>query len=432
MTGNVVTLHQQLRNQIKGGTMTEQRSGTLENPSPELLRALRDVGLLGPSNDSGVYVTDTAVVGLAAFARGLNIVSDGVASMKLKRYKNTNGSKQEITDELMSRPNAFQTQFDWMKYMATMRVARGNAYSVIFRNKSGAAIATIPVHPSKVKPIVSDGDLFYQVNVTGMPDVVHHTDMIHWKGLCYDNVVEGISPIQAHAQTLGINLSAEKSQARSNKTNAKKFIITGDGLRGMDAGVKSSLKQDLDDVLNDRSNSFALPNNVKLDFMTMTPAELEFLDQRKYGAVDIARILGIPASMLDASEGGNKSTVEQESLNFYTLTLHPLTTQFQQELEYKLIGRPGEFYRFNFNSLMRADVSTRFDVYSKMKQMGWTDNELRTLEDWDTYDGGDRRYANLNQIPKDLEDEYYAAKIEAMRKTNMNNNPAGNNNDIQT
>ena len=61
-----------------------------------------------------------------------------------------------------------------------------------------------------------------------------------------------------------------------------------------------------------------------------------------------------------------------------------------------------------------------------------TDNELRTLEDWDTYDGGDRRYANLNQIPKDLEDEYYAAKIEAMRKTNMNNNPAGNNNDIQT
>lgn len=427
-----MTLHQQLRNQITGGVVAESRSATLENPSPELLRALRDVGLLGPSNDAGVYVTDTAVVGLAAFARGLNIFSDGVASMKLKRYRRDGDSRVEMDDPLMDRPNPFQSQFDWLKYMSTMRAARGNAYSVIYRDQIGRAVATIPIHPSKVKPVVVDNDLFYSVNSPGFPDVVHHTDMIHWRGLCYDNLIEGISPIQAHAQTLGINLSAEKSQARSNKTNAKKFIITGDGLRGLDGSVKQSLKQDLDDVLNDRSNSFALPNNVKLDFMTMTPAELEFLQQRKYGAIDIARILGIPASMLDASEGGNKSTVEQESLNFYTLTLHPLTTQFQQELEYKLIGKPGEYYRFNFNSLMRADVSTRVEVYSKMKQFGWTDNEIRALEDWDTYDGGDRRYANLNQIPKDLEDEYYAAKIEAMRKTNMNNNPAGNNNDIQT
>lgn len=412
--------------------VVQTRSATLQNPSPELIKALSDVGLIGQAVDSGVRVDDRATLGLTAFSRGLNLLGDGVASMPLKHYKKTGDVRQVVDDQFIFRPNPWQTQYDWVKYMTIMRAARGNACSVIFRDTYYKPTHTIPVHPRFVTPIIRDNDLFYRINAPGFPSVVHHSDMIHWKGLCYENMVWGISPIEYHAQTLGISISAEKAQARDNKTGAKRFMLSGEPGVKIDDSAKKSLKQDLDEVMNNSSNGVFVPNGIKLDFLTMTPAEAEFLAQRKYGAVEVARILNIPSSLLDADNTASKSSVEQESLNFYTQTLHPLTTQFQQELDYKLISRSSEYYKFNFNSLLRADANTRADVYGKWKKLGWSDNEMRALEDVDGYDGGDRRYSDLNQIPKDLEDAYYEAKIQNMLKSNMTNNATGDNNNTQS
>lgn len=402
------------------------RSSTLQNPSVELVKALQDIGMWGPTNDSGATVTDKTVVGIAAFARGLNLIGDGIASMPLKRYRKFANKREELPDNLISRPNPWQTQYQWVKYMAIMQASRGNAYSHIVRDTRYKATMTIPIHPRYVKPVVVEGDLFYRVDCDGFPSVIHHTDMIHWKGMCYDNLIEGISPIVYHAQTLGITISAEKGQARTNKSNSKQFILHGESGKPVPAEVKKSLMQDVNDVMNYQSPGMFMPNGIKLDFMTMTPQEAQFIEQRQYGAVDIARILNIPSSLLDADNGGNKSSVEQESLNFYTLTLHPKTTDFQQELQYKLLSSPDEYYKFNFDSLLRADVKTRIEVQTKLKQVGWNDNEIRAMWDVNGYEGGDRRYADLNQIPKDLEDEYYNAKIEGFTKGA--NNATGENN----
>lgn len=409
----------------------QTRSASLQNPSEELLKALENVGLIGTSNESGVRVDDRSTLGLTAFTRGLNLIGDGIASMPLRRYRKTGSDTLEIPDYIIDRPNPWQNQYDWVKYMATMRAARGNAYSWLVRDSRYKVTMTIPIHPRYVKPVVVDNDLFYRVESAGFPKVIHHTDMIHWKGLCYDNLVEGISPIEYHAQTLGINISAEKAQARNNKAGAKKFALTGEVGKALTDPQKVSLKQDIDDVLNNRSNALVIPNGIKLDYLTMTPQEAEFLAQRQYGAVEIARILNIPSSLLDADNGGNKSSVEQESLNFYTQTLHPATTQFQQELNYKLISSPSEYYKFNFNSLLRADANTRADVYGKWKRLGWSDNEIRAMEDVRGYDGGDYRYATMQDIPKEWEDDYWQAKINNLNNSNKNNNPDGNNNNTQ-
>ena len=430
--GLVTRKEAQLQARIAVLENSQVRSSTLQNPSQELLFALEQVGLIGTTNESGVRVDDRNTLGLTAFARGLNLIGDGIASMPLKRYSKRGEVRSEVPDSLIARPNPWQTQYQWVKYMATMQAARGNAYSWIVRNGTYKPTMTIPIHPRHVKPVVVDGDLFYKVQAPNFPTVIHHTDMIHWKGLCYENLVEGISPIEYHAQTLGISLSAEKGTARNNKTNAKKILIKGEAGKQLQAPQRESLKQDLQDVYNGDSMALVLPNGLELDYLTMSPAEAEFLTQRQYGAVEIARILNIPSSLLDADNGGNKSSVEQESINFHTFTLHPKTTDFVQELTYKLISNENEYYKFNFNSLLRADANARAEFYIKAKKFGMSDNEIRAYEDMNGYEGGDRRYADLNQIPKDIEDEYYAAKIENMLKSNMTNNATGNNNNTQS
>lgn len=407
------------------------RSSSLQNPTPELLRALELVGIIGLSNDSGVRVDDRSVMGLAAWGRGVNLIGDSAASMGIKRYKKLDQSRTEIPDTLIKNPNPWQTQYQWIKYMSTMRVSRGNAYSVIFRDAFYKPIMTVPLHPKYVKPTMYQGQLYYRIECEGFPKVVAFMDMIHWKGLCYNNLIEGISPIEYYAQTLGINLSAEKGQARSNKTGAKKVAITGESGQAVPTNVAESLKRDLDDAYNDKTMGIYVPSGVKLDWLTMTPVEQEFLSQRQYGAIEVARILNIPARLLDAIEGrATSTTVEQESLNFYVMTMHPMTADFEQELNFKLLLNEDEYFKFNFNSLMRADAKTRLEAYTLMKRLGWTDNEIRALEDTDRYEGGDMRYATLQDIPKEYEAEYWPAKIESFLKGN-NNNPGGNNNDIQ-
>jgi len=410
--------------------MESQRSSTLQNPSQELINALSAIGLWGKGTEAGVVVDDKATLGLAAFARGLSLISDGIASMPLKRYSKVSGNRTEIEDDLVRRPNPWQTTFQWVKYMAVMQAARGNAYSRLVRDQYSRVTMTIPIHPRYVKPVLVDNDLFYRVELQGHPKVVHYSDMIHWKGLCYDNAIEGISPIEYHAQTLGIDISAEKSHARFNKAGAKKFAITGESGKVISPEAKSSLKQDIEDVLNNQANSLLIPNGLKLDYLTTTPAEAQFLETRKYSAVDIARILNVPASILDADTAANKASVEQDALNFYTLTLHPKTTDFAQELDYKLLTSPDEYYKFNFNSLLRADANTRADVYGKLLALGWSNNEIRSLEDVNGFEGGDVRRTALQNIPIDMEHEYYEAKITSMEK-GQTNNPTGDNNNTQ-
>lgn len=408
-----------------------QRSYDLLTPNYDLQKILQQVGLLGSSNESGVVVDDRSAVGLAAFARGLNLIGDGVGAMPLKRYrKEANGDRNEIPDNLITRPNPWQTQYQWVKYMSTMQAARGNGYSRIIRDQNFRVVMIIPIHPRYVKPVPYEDDLFYRIELQGHPKVVHHTDMIHWKGLCYDNIYEGINPIEWHAQELGIFIASEKSSARFYKAGAKKFALTSSQGKNLEPAMKESLKLDIEKVLNNEANTLVIPNDIKLDYLTVTPQEAEYLNSLKNGAVEVARMLNIPAYILDAGETGDKSSAEQDSINFYQMTLHPKTTDFQQELAYKLLLNPNEYFKFNFDSLLRADAKTRSEVELNRKQLGWSDNEIRAIEDQNAYDGGDRRYANLNQIPKDIEDAYYKAKMVSMEKGSINN-PDGNNNQIQ-
>lgn len=406
------------------------RTSTLQNPDDYLLKALRDIGMLGPQNESGVIVDERSAVGIAAFADGLNLIGNGMASMRLKHYRRLdNGDKREIDDELIDRPNPWQTQFAWVKYMSTMQAARGNAFSRIVRDKNFKVTMTIPIHPRYVQAVVYEEDLFYRIELQGHPKVVHHTDMIHWKGLCVDNFVWGISPIEWHAQQLGTILAAEKSAGRFYKAGAKKFLLYGESGKTLDDPAKASLKSDIESVLNNTSNTMVIPNGIKLDYLTVSPQEAEYLNTLKNGAVEVARMLSIPAFMLDAGEGGNKSSAEQDSINFYQMTLHPKTTDLQQEMKYKLLSNPRDYYKFNFDSMLRADAKTRAEVERIRQLMGWSNNDIRLIEDWPMYEGGDRRRVSLQEIPQDREDEYLTGKIQGMKKEP---NPSGDNNNTQS
>ena len=69
-----------------------------------------------------------------------------------------------------------------------------------------------------------------------------------------------------------------------------------------------------------------------------------------------------------------------------------------------------EFYfLFSLNGLLRGDAKTRSEFYKNMNLVGaMSANEIRALEDMNSYDGGDTYFvqANMQSIDKALTTQY--------------------------
>jgi HK97 family phage portal protein len=314
--------------------------------------------------------------------------------------------------------------------MVSHLALKGNAYAFINRDSRYLGIELHPIAPDYVQPIMQDGQLFYKVNRKGFPGMIPAADMLHFKGLCGDDPLVGLSPIVVHAETLGIDLAAISQSAGVYKNGVLKFLLTSDAQIKPEQAVP--LKKSLDDVIDGASRSTVLPNGIKMEKLSLSPEEAQYLETRKFSAEEIARIFGVPASMIGAKDG-IKSSVEQEYQDFYARTLASYAINIEQEMARKLLTENDKltyYFKFNFNSLLRASANERADYYNKGIRGGWLSrNEARMFEDANGFNGGDEYLIESNLMPSSKIDEYMDAKIAQLMSTaDKNNNPDGVNN----
>ena len=416
--------------------MKKEKRSSLSAPADWLVNTLTNI--FGIQTKSGAAVNEQTALSISSVHACVRVISDGIAGLSLKIYRDENGEKTTITNNyaaaLLNDPNPYQTKFDFIKYMVGQLVLKGNAYAFINRDARFIAIELHPIRSEFVEPVLENGQLFYKVNAKGFPAMVPATDMLHFKGLCTDNPLKGKNPIQVHAESLGIDLAAIGSSAGVYKNGVLKFLLSSDAK--INPEQASMLKNSLDDVIQGQSRSTVLPSGIKMEKLSLSPEEAQYIEQRKFSAQEIARMFGVPASMIGANDGGVKSSVEQEFQDFYARTLLAYAINIEQEMARKLLteqDKPTMYFKFNFNSLLRATANDRADFYNKGIRGGWlSPNEARMWEDMNGYTDGAGYMVESNLIPADRMDEYMEAKIiNLTNKALNNNNPDGNNNNTQ-
>jgi HK97 family phage portal protein len=314
--------------------------------------------------------------------------------------------------------------------MAQLKM-RGNSYAIIKRDNNFVPVELHPVMSSFVRPYLSDGMLFYQIEDPIYKGIYSSYEVLHFKGLCTDDPLMGKSPIAMHAESLGIDLAAMSSSADVYKNGVLKFLLTSD----RKISDPTALRQSLDDVVNGQRRSTVLPEGVKMERMSLSPQEAMYIEQRRFSVEEISRIFGVPLSVLNAGNPG--TDVELEMQQFYAQTLQPEAERIEQELSKKLFtenDRQTSEFKFVFNSLMRASAKSRADYYNAGIRGGWLRrNEARYMEDLDKFETGDQMLVTADLLTADKLDEYMTAKIEALQAQAMkNNNITGNNNDTQS
>jgi HK97 family phage portal protein len=404
----------------------------LTQPADWFVNTLNNI--FGYQTKSGQAVNNTTALSIASVHACVRVIADGIAGLGLKLYKDDGQSRDQVVihyaTALTNEPNAYQTKYDFTKYMTSHLALTGNAYAFINRDVRNIGTELHPIAPQYVTPVMQDGILFYKVTLAGYPGMIPATEMLHFKGMCGDNPLVGLSPVVLHAETLGIDLAAISQSAGVYKNGVLKFLLTSDAQIKIDQA--GPLKKSLDDVIDGASRSAVLPNGIKMEKLSLSPEEAQYLETRKFSSEEIARIFGVPASMIGAT-AGIKSSVEQEYQDFYARTLMSYAINIEQEMARKLLTENDKltyYFKFNFNSLLRASANERADYYNKGIRGGWLSrNEARVYEDVNAFDGGDEYLIEANLMPSSQINAYMDAKIANLMATaDKNNNPDGVNN----
>jgi hypothetical protein len=134
-----------------------------------------------------------------------------------------------------------------------------------------------------------------------------------------------------------------------------------------------------------------LEDGLTYEPITPTARDNELIEMRKYCRQQIAAAMGVPAHKVGDTESQSYSSNEQADAEFVKHTLAGWAARLEQEASRKLLQR-GERYctRINFDSLLRADMSTRYAAYAVAVTNGiLTPNEIRAREGLPAVEGGD-------------------------------------------
>ena len=160
----------------------------------------------------------------------------------------------------------------------------------------------------------------------------------------------------------------------------------------------AALRRSVNEVHQGVSNAGKLlvaTEGIKLKPMTIAPDDAQFLETRKFQVVDVARIFGVPAHLLDHADAPQfGSNVAEQNVAFVQHSLRPWIERIEQGLsdaERTSGGSdPASFISLNVTGLMRGDYSRRMAASTMAVREGIiTINEVRAQEDLPPVEWGD-------------------------------------------
>ena len=341
-------------------------------------------------------VTQNSSLTLSAFYNGIEILTNDIALPTKSVYKKDGDNRQSLSNHpvnylIAKRPNQYMTSFMFHKMMGQFAILKGNAYALIERNKHTAKPIAFQLITQPVKVVIHNAKLFYTVKYKDKSVTYPSDDILHIPGFSY-NGITGISVIQHAARSLGVALAAQdySSEYYNSKGLGSGFIKTD---KSLDSTAKERIGTGFSDILS-ANNPFKVPvldEGMSFHPIQITAAEAQFLLTSKHGVSEVARWLNIPPHKLKLISDSNHSITEIGEIIHNQDSVLPWVTKFEQEYNAKLFTekeKSDHFVKFNMNILMRADIKSQAEYFSKMIFNGvMTRNEVRALLDLNGLDG---------------------------------------------
>lgn len=366
---------------------------------------------LSSNASTGSSVTFDSAMQVSAFWACVRLISETVASLPVVFYR-VEGDTRKKDDShslwpvLALRPNRYQTRVDFFLTLVLNLVTRGNAYAQIVRNGAGDIVSLLPLMSAQVETrLLSDGSVVHCY--TGSDGVQVFASENIWHIRLFGNGIVGMSPLGYGSTAIGIAMASEERIAAVFRNGAKPA-----GVLMVDAALskeqRAEIRASFVDLAEGNVDSLVvLDKFMKYQQVSMSPQDIELLQSRRYQVEDIARFMGVPSVLINDTQSTTAwgSGIRQIIEGWYKLGLRPYLENIEMSARIQLM-KPGEWRQWeielDFDALLRADASARFDAYQKaISGTMQTPNECRAQEGLPPLDGGDRLLANGTMVPID-------------------------------
>ena len=354
--------------------------------APVEQRSVRIPGLARIYGDqaAGVFVdADTAMRHDAVFACRTRIAQD-VAMMPVDvvRYQGGTRTMVEPTPQIVAAPSMTAKPLDWRYQVVDSWLGWGNAWGLVTQTSTGGLWPTrIELqHPSNVR-VQAFGDRvqFFVGNVEH--ELWPVGDLWHEPAYTTPGSLLGMSPIERHAASIGMGLTAQKFGAD--------FLGGGGHPSALiqpetDVGAEEakSLKARFMDLTRGNREPIVLPSSVKYTPLQINPQESQFLETMRYSVEQVCRIYGEDPADYGSSGGGTSMTYANRSdadlarfkrRQFWVTKLQNALTD--------LLPRP-VVVKLNTSATLMMTAKERHEIHAlRLKSETATVNEVRKIED---------------------------------------------------
>ena len=361
--------------------------------SPDL-GALRNV-----SRVRGDWTLTTSEAVYSAVSR----IANAMAMLPLHLYRDYEIASDDYREKLLSyMPNAYMTPYFFKSTMEAFRNTEGNAYALLVPDPVTEKIVSLDVlDAAQVTPQRSKEtkEMWYSFTLdNGTPCMVHSSRMLVLRHLSA-NGEKGIKPIDVLRGSLTYTEKIrEFSLAQLEGVNGG-IVLTLPSQAIDEERKKKLVTSFIDTYKKSGGRVMVLEGGMQSTNLSRSPVDANVLDAERISRNRVAAVYGIPPHFMGDYTNSSYSNNEQSQQEFLDMTILPIVTQWQEELNLKLLTweeiRKGYSFRFDLNDMKKADKATTGEYHQKAIRGGWMRiNEVRRMDGLPPVAGGDELLAS--------------------------------------
>jgi HK97 family phage portal protein len=356
----------------------------------------------GLQSESGVNVTTKKSFEIVAFFSAVSLISDTISTLPCGAYLRIGATRRPLNPRpvWLDQPDVdLSTRAAFFQQVFSALLVHGNSYTRVFRDAQGQVVNLVNLDPEKVEVERSKiGRKVYKVYGEGR--ILTSDEVIHIVDLIMPGELTGLSRVETLKQALGLNIALSDYAARFFGTGA-----SASGVIEFPGNLTKEQASQLADGFDARHRNGTrrahktgvLSGGAKFVATQLDPETSQALESRKFAVEEIARAFNVPLHLLGVPGTASYASVEQNNLQFVSMTLRPLAEKVEAAFSRLL---PGDaFIKFQFADLLRADLMARIQSYSVGTQAGfYSTNDIRRLEDMEPVEDGDQYRVPLANI----------------------------------
>tara|TARA_X000001316_G_scaffold10391_1_gene3224 strand:+ start:661 stop:1902 length:1242 start_codon:yes stop_codon:yes gene_type:complete len=344
-----------------------------------------------------VVVNKETAQSVPAFFRAVQIIAEQIASLPFSIYEqdadgNINENKTHPLYRLLKfRPHPLYDTFVYRETVVRKMLLEGECFVLQNRGSNGSVISREILNGKLVDLYEVEGEYYCTFSTTGAKPY-RYSDILHFK-MYSDDGIKGKNPMDLFYETFGSGIAQLQLEASfyGNGANVAGVLETDQQLR------KEQMQQVLESWQRTNSDNMGgtgmLPFGFKYKKIGSTLQDAQHTDIRKLNTIDVSNLTGVPSVMLGNTSDSSYSNMEQFNRFFVQYVLRVICKRIEAEENSKSFSvreMGKKFVRFNLDGLLRADTKSRAAFYQTMYNIrAMNPNEIRGLENMNSYEGGD-------------------------------------------